>query len=804
MQNLILSIPLGRIVFLFPFLLLSLMGLAQPTFDIDHIETKELIPMDYLSVLVDSTEQLNITDILASEYQAQFKGYTPLEMKVKNATTAYWAKFKLKGKCLLDKHWVLEAPDCNISFLDLYYTIDGELTKVMQAGSLRPHGNRNFKHKNFVAELPKTNEEIEFYARISSDIQNQFLFHVIRYKHFTGYALSEYILLGAFYGIIFIMGLYNFFLFIVNKTKINLWYFIYAISCMLVCTIEDGLGFQYIWPGYPRVNFLLMHHAPNILLVCFLIYATHFLELNKRQPNFLKLILGISFISMLPSFSSSNFLNDTFSGTYFIPFMFLYVANIKSVRRGFLPAKYFLFAFTFTIMGIFVLCFRRFGSIDWSSLGALQIIFLVYALNFALLAEVVLLSIAQALKVGYEQQKQKKILSDKEVRLRNIFNSSFDALLVYDPDTEQIIGANNRSAELFQYNVAELQSTDIAEIIKLPADFKSRQSTTIKDLILDMEASNINQFFEADCADAFGETISCEITLSPLQEGNSNAYVIAIKDITERKEAQEDLKVKMAEISEKNERLQAYISSNSELENFAYVASHDMKQPIRSIKSFTQVLKQHLIKKDHQDKASEEYINFIIGATNNLDSLIVGLLEHARISSMKEVSFKSFSIEDIMNNVQLNLNQQITENNVTIICENLPTLQLERVRIIQLLQNLFSNAIKFRKKDVGCVIKLQAEEQKEHWLFKLEDNGIGIEQKYQDKIFQIFKKLHDASTYSGNGIGLATCKKIVEQHGGTIWVKSEFGKGTTFFFTIKKDLDTFNLMLVSNKEEVLN
>ncbi len=799
-----LSMSCGRVVFLFTFLFFATTNLAQPAFDINHIESKALVPMEHLKVLHDLSSQLTITNILDPTYQAQFKEYAPLDLHAKDPSIAYWVKFKLIGERLASENWVLEAPDCNISFINFHYIIDGALTNVMEAGAARMHNKRGYAHKNFLIELPRTETGIEFYVRVKSYEQAQFLFNVISYEYFTGYALAEYILLGVFYGIIFIMGLYNFFLFLVNKTRINLWYFIYTIGCMLVCTIADGLGFQYIWPDYPLFNVFVLHHAPNVLLISFLIYATHFLELNKRQPVFLRAILVVSFVFILFSFGDSSFIEDTLPGVYSIPFILIYIATVRSFVQGFQPAKYFFFAFSFTIVGVFIIFFKKVGLIDWSALSRLQVIFLVYALNFALLIEVVLLSIAQALKIGYKQQIQKKILSDKEVRLRNIFNSSFDALLVYDPDTEHINAANNRAAELLQYNVAELQSMDLAQIIKLPTDFKSKQFATIKDLILNVEASNLNQFFEADCADAFGKMISCEITLSPLQEGDSNAYVIAIKDITKRKEAQEDLKAKVLEISEKNERLQAYISSNSELENFAYVASHDMKQPIRSIKSFTEVLKQHLIKNGHLDEASEEYIKFIIGGATNLNSLIAGLLEHARISSMKEVAFKPFDMEDIMDNVKLNLNQQITENNVTIICKNLPTLQLERVRIIQLLQNLFSNAIKFRKKDVDCIIKLEAEEQKEHWLFKLEDNGIGIEKKYQDKIFQIFKKLHDASTYSGNGIGLATCKKIVEQHGGTIWVESEFGKGTTFFFTIKKELSTFNLMLVPNKEEVLN
>jgi len=377
-------------------------------------------------------------------------------------------------------------------------------------------------------------------------------------------------------------------------------------------------------------------------------------------------------------------------------------------------------------------------------------------------------------------------------------------LLVYDLNSRKITDANIRASKLFRHSNNQLKQMDLDNLIKLPKDFPYPKSKTMKAVVSNNANSKVNHSFEADCFDAEGNHISCEITLSSLTDDSYNSFVIAVKDISERKAAEEILKLKMAEISEKNERLESYIDSNSELENFAYVASHDMKQPIRSIKSFTQILKKHLEKNNLIDDKSEEYLNFVIGGATNLDNLVRDLLEHSKITSMSEVSFKQYSMDDIMLSVNLNLNRQIKENSVTINTHNLPTIKMESTRIIQLLQNLFSNAIKFRKEDTPCIIDLCAEEQADHWLFSLTDNGIGIQEKYQDEIFQIFRKLHDSRSFDGNGIGLATCKKIVEQHGGSIWVKSEYKVGTTFFFTIKKNLDTFNLMLVPDKEKVLN
>jgi len=259
----------------------------------------------------------------------------------------------------------------------------------------------------------------------------------------------------------------------------------------------------------------------------------------------------------------------------------------------------------------------------------------------------------------------------------------------------------------------------------------------------------------------------------------------------------------MLEITQKNEELRRYISSNSELESFAYVVSHDMKQPLRTINSFSNLLSKRLQKQKVLDAESTTYLNFINAGIENIQTLINDLLAHARNTSSGNLHFETHNLNNLLQTVQLNLNSQISENDVQLIVQHLPeSLAICKVKINQLFQNLISNAIKFRKQDQACKINISAVEKSSFWLFQIQDNGIGIAKKNHDQIFQLFKKLHAQTAYKGSGVGLATCKKIVELHGGSIWVHSEEGMGTTFFFTIQKKLN--NTMILTSKMAEVN
>ncbi|UTB32231.1 MAG: ATP-binding protein [Methanobacterium sp. ERen5] len=225
--------------------------------------------------------------------------------------------------------------------------------------------------------------------------------------------------------------------------------------------------------------------------------------------------------------------------------------------------------------------------------------------------------------------------------------------------------------------------------------------------------------------------------------------------------------------------------SNKELEQFAYVASHDLQEPLRMVSSFTQLLERRY--KDKLDDSADEYIDFIVEGAKRMKNLIDDLLSYSRLNN-RTTKFQWIDLNDCLDVVLLDLNSSINESNTTIQYENLPEIKGDPMQIKQLLQNLIGNAIKFQGQDHIKII-ITGQKFENHWLITVGDNGIGIDPKYHDQIFDIFKRLHTRKEYDGTGMGLSICKRIIERHNGNIWVESELGKGATFCFTISENAD---------------
>lgn len=248
--------------------------------------------------------------------------------------------------------------------------------------------------------------------------------------------------------------------------------------------------------------------------------------------------------------------------------------------------------------------------------------------------------------------------------------------------------------------------------------------------------------------------------------GAPTRMVGSIADINSRKQAEEHL-----------------IQSNAELERFAYVASHDLQEPLRMIRNFTQLLSEEYGKAfDHQ---AEEYMKYIINGAARMQNLVSDLLEYSRVNR-EGAAIEDVDTGKILQVIKENLKQMLLESNGSILHGNLPVIQGNPVYITSLLQNLIVNGMKYRNKNVTPEIRIHVDDKSDFWLFSVSDNGIGIKEEYREQIFMAFKRLHRNSEYQGTGIGLAICKKIIEGMGGKIWVESDFGKGSTFFFTIPK------------------
>lgn len=383
------------------------------------------------------------------------------------------------------------------------------------------------------------------------------------------------------------------------------------------------------------------------------------------------------------------------------------------------------------------------------------------------------------------QRRAELQLIRSEHQYKQLFDHSLNAIAVYDIEKNHYVNCNRPFIKIYGYCQEDLKNISALDLTwdDIDADnevYKERYQDNIRRLKNDETIK-----FESIHKSKDGKKLLVEIVLIPYYIDGKLYIKQVTKDTTEEKQATKKLDNKMKELNQANDALKEYIESNLQLENFAYITSHDLREPVRTIVGFSQVLKRKI---EHKLEPEDlEFLDYVIGAGKNLNTLIEDILAFSRVNN-KDASFDKLDIHEILDSVLIDLHTIIENNNVTI---NLPeTLPVEinghRSYLYQLFQNLIKNAVKFRHADRPAVITVGYKDIGEHHQFYVKDNGIGINSDYFDKIFLIFKKLHTREKYDGTGIGLAICKKVAEIHAGTIWVESEQGVGTTFYFTIGK------------------
>ncbi len=265
-----------------------------------------------------------------------------------------------------------------------------------------------------------------------------------------------------------------------------------------------------------------------------------------------------------------------------------------------------------------------------------------------------------------------------------------------------------------------------------------------------------------------GSVTSFHLSIQPVDEG----LLILSSDITAKKRAESEVAIQREQLERQNK----------DLEQFAYIASHDLKEPLRMVTSYVQLLQQRY--SDKLDEVAMEYIAFAVDGAERMKQLITDLLGYSQLG--RALTTGDVDLDVVVQHVRSNLAHVLAESKCTLTIGALPVVRSSSTEMLQLFQNLVSNAIKFRRNDVVLQIHVSATEEKEHWHFKVEDNGIGIEQRYHDIVFTPFKRLNDKSRYTGSGIGLSIAQKVVLVHGGRIWITSTFGLGTTIHFTLKR------------------
>jgi light-regulated signal transduction histidine kinase (bacteriophytochrome) len=263
-------------------------------------------------------------------------------------------------------------------------------------------------------------------------------------------------------------------------------------------------------------------------------------------------------------------------------------------------------------------------------------------------------------------------------------------------------------------------------------------------------------------------------------KGEIKEVICSFSDITEHKAVEEKLTWLYQSLEIRAFEL---ATSNAELERFAYVATHDLQEPLRLVSSFMQLLKKKYA--EQLDEQAREYIDYAVDGANRIKKLILDLLEFSKVSSNRE-EFTATDMNMVLQDVSFAFSREMKDAGAELIIPGLPTINANTALMLQLFENLVGNALKYRN---ACkpLIQIDCKEKDDEFRFSISDNGIGIDPEYSDKIFILFQRLHNNNeTYEGTGVGLAICKKIVELHQGTIWVISEEGKGSTFYFTIPK------------------
>ena len=379
-----------------------------------------------------------------------------------------------------------------------------------------------------------------------------------------------------------------------------------------------------------------------------------------------------------------------------------------------------------------------------------------------------------------DRKKAEEQIKNSEERQKLIMNAALDAIVCIDKNGI-ITFWNPQAEQIFGWNASEVVGQLLSAII-IPESHRTLHDNGMKNYLKTGKGPALNVLLQFSAIRRNGEHFPVELTVLPILQDGEEFFCAFIRDISERKayesrliELNESLKKQKAEL----------IVSNHELEQFAYIASHDLQEPLRMVTSFMTLLNKKY--GSNFDETATSYIDFAIDGAKRMRLLILDLLEYSRVGKMAETT-EFIDLNALIEEIKILCRKQIEEHNANIIIfGTLPLIKSYKSPLLQLFQNLISNALKYSRSGIRPIVKISVITEDNNWLFAIEDNGIGIEEEYFDRIFVIFQRLHSREEYGGTGMGLAVTKKIVESLGGKIWLDSTVNKGSKFYFTMPKN-----------------
>jgi len=361
-------------------------------------------------------------------------------------------------------------------------------------------------------------------------------------------------------------------------------------------------------------------------------------------------------------------------------------------------------------------------------------------------------------------------LEKAEAKFRAIIDMALDAIISIGEESE-IIEWNHHAVEIFGWTKEEAIGKYLGNLI-IPYQYREAHRAGFNHFMKTGHGPVLNKRFEITALRKSGEEFPIELAITPLQVNGQRLFSAFVRDITKQKEM----------IAKREQLLKELENANEQLKDFAHVVSHDLKEPLRAIGSLSSWLQEDYA--DKLDEEGQEHIQLLIQNVARMDELIDDILTYSSLG--RTVSrVQTVNMDSLLQKILRTL--AVPDSREIIIENKLPTVRYDRMQLSQVLQNLISNALKYNNGDTGWV-KISSYETTGYWTINIEDNGIGIEEQYFNKIFQMFQSLNPKDEYDSTGIGLSIVKKIVELHGGKIWVQSTFGKGSSFSFTIPQQL----------------